>query len=36
MSPYKTVLPSCSVNCCMFCAVNVIGMKQANKKCLIL
>src|SRR5215470_16097288 len=35
-SPYNTVFPRCSVNCCIFWALNVIGMKQANRKCFIL
>src|SRR6266581_753725 len=34
-SPYKTVLPSFSVNCCMFCAANVMGTKQTMRKCFI-
>ena len=36
MSPYKTVLPNSSVNCCMLWAVNVIGRRNVKKNCFIL
>src|SRR6266487_2392466 len=35
-SLYKTVLPNCSVSCCMVSAVNVMGKKQARRKCFML
>src|SRR5215469_3055813 len=36
ISPYKTVLPNCSVNCCMLWAVNIIGRRNVRRKCFIL